>query len=176
VTTFRDDAPACAACGTVLAHVQTRLVCEACRGTLVATDELADMLNELSPADAGPLDGRLVPAAAPIRACPRCGEAMTSHALYGTAVQRCAAHGAWFDGGGLERALVGCTNEVARRAAAAGEPSKLHYVGAACASIASIVFGLGYGHPIYAIGGAILAIPVVVGVVSYRRPRPPRQR
>jgi ribosomal protein S27AE len=173
--TFRDDTQACASCGAVLAHVQARLFCQACGGTMVATDELAGMLNELSPADAGPLDGRLAPAAAPVRACPRCGEAMTPAVLYGVSVQRCAAHGAWFDGGGLEAALVGCTAAVEHRAAAAAEPSSLHYVGAAIASALSLTWGIGYGHLIPAIAGAILAIPVVVGAVERTRRRDRRR-
>jgi Zn-finger nucleic acid-binding protein len=167
---FRDDTLACPTCKAVLAHNQSRLVCQACGGTFVADAELAGMLDELSPDDAGPLARRLAPAAGPVRACPRCGEAMTAHALYGVPVQRCA-HGAWFDRGGLERALHGCTQLVAHRAETASRPSPVQLVACGVGAVAGTISGIVFEYWPYTVGGIVFGLAVAVTSLDRKRAR-----
>jgi hypothetical protein len=58
-----------------------------------------------APAEPRPL--ALEPAATgePALRCPRCVAEMTKHSLYGLTVDRCVAHGIWFDGTELQATL-----------------------------------------------------------------------
>jgi Zn-finger nucleic acid-binding protein len=49
------------------------------------------------------------------RRCPTCAVALAEARLFGVAVEHCAAHGVWFDGGELERSLHGAATTFYRR-------------------------------------------------------------
>ncbi len=93
--TFRDGRPRCPSCADdhALAEQRTHLVCEHCQGTLVPAAEVEDMLSSLL----------VEPFALPAgtdgdRTCPCCTAKLARLELFGIAVDRCAAHGVWFDG------------------------------------------------------------------------------
>lgn len=103
---FRDETPECRACGSGLSLVGPRWSCEQCGSVLVPAASVEEMMNELSPDDLRSIDERLVTLkGAATRACPRCPATMAVYALHGITVDRCVAHGIWFDTGELMAAL-----------------------------------------------------------------------
>ena len=110
---LRDEIADCPRCQRGLEVAGDRLVCAGCRGQLVTEAELqhlvAGMLTKLhadlrepqplpfADAERRPQD--------PDVTCPRCTTVMTRHLLYTLPVDRCSAHGVWFDGTELESAL-----------------------------------------------------------------------
>jgi Zn-finger nucleic acid-binding protein len=107
---LRDDIATCPACGQGLDASGRRLQCGRCQGVLVTEDELREMISEMTKrpgATAEPRPLALEPpdwVEAP-RTCPRCTTQMTKHRLYGMVVDRCEAHGIWFDAEELQGAL-----------------------------------------------------------------------
>ncbi len=103
--TFRDEHPRCPACGgdhalTPLPEATTRLGCARCRGVLVPTTEVEDMLSSLQ--------GEPFVLATGVggeRTCPCCTTKLATLDLFGIEVDRCAAHGVWFDGKELTSVL-----------------------------------------------------------------------
>jgi hypothetical protein len=79
---------------------------------LVTEDELRELIAEMqtkSPGDpAAPHALALEPAHLyeAVRTCPRCAARMTKHTLYEMQVDRCEAHGIWFDDQELQGALA----------------------------------------------------------------------
>jgi Zn-finger nucleic acid-binding protein len=108
---MRDDFAACPHCATGLDRSGQRLVCGTCRGVLVGEDELKRLIAEVAgesptvPAEIEDLALEPPRAYEPARGCPVCGAAMARHSLHHALVDRCAAHGVWFDGGELEAVL-----------------------------------------------------------------------
>lgn len=102
---YRDDRATCPACATALEAAGTRMTCSKCRGVLVPAAELDDMLHSMSPDDARGLDERLTAGTEAPRPCPRCAVPMDAVVLERVPVDRCQAHGIWFDGKELERVL-----------------------------------------------------------------------
>jgi Zn-finger nucleic acid-binding protein len=105
MSAHRDQLAACPSCGTGLDPQGARMICSACGGALVPDAQLEAMMNEMSPDDERPLERRLLPGAAAPRSCPRCTTAMTPHEMYGVTIDRCSAHGVWFDGEELATVL-----------------------------------------------------------------------
>lgn len=93
--TFRDAQLACPACARILLPQPggpTRLWCEDCRGVLIPTAEVEALIADLEKAPC------VLPAGEPgERQCPRCVARLARFTLYGTELDRCAAHGVWFD-------------------------------------------------------------------------------
>lgn len=82
-----------------------RLTCRTCTGAFVTETEVARLIGEIThsaPAPlafSAPLEGELV------RTCPRCLTRMDKHALHGIQLDRCEAHGLWFDPEEMQRIL-----------------------------------------------------------------------
>ena len=110
---FRDDFLTCPACAAPLREYQTRQVCDACDGMLLALADLAHAIHDLTSvvptfeyADEAP--GK--------RSCPRCRQAMTTCKLRVVldreiekprpVLDRCREHGLWFDGEELASVLA----------------------------------------------------------------------
>ena len=98
--TFRDDQPRCPSCADRALSPQpdhpTRLRCDGCKGMLVPTAELEDMIGQLvqepwSLADHARAEGE------PGRTCPRCVAKMQPLRVFSIALDRCTEHGVWFD-------------------------------------------------------------------------------
>jgi Zn-finger nucleic acid-binding protein len=78
-------------------------VCQACKGLWLTERKIADYIRVRCPGDSGELvfvegDGTALP-------CPVCSEPMAACFLEGVPVDRCDAHGVWFDVDELDRAL-----------------------------------------------------------------------
>lgn len=103
--TFRDGRPRCPSCADEHALVghptqPTRMQCEHCQGVLIPISEVEDMISEL---EGEPF---VLPAGAPgARTCARCAARLSKLDLYGIEVDRCDAHGVWFDGKELTAVL-----------------------------------------------------------------------
>ncbi len=109
---YRDPERPCPACGKPLRAYQQRLVCDACSGIMVSVADLAAAIEDLT---------SVVPELAwdharpSKRACPLCRAAMTACKIAidieGDVVHprpeldRCDAHGVWFDGEELAAVL-----------------------------------------------------------------------
>ena len=93
--TFRDAQLACPACARVLIPQPggpSRLWCEDCRGLLVPTTEVEALISDFKHAPF------TLPAGTPgERQCPRCVAKFVRFRLFGIELDRCAAHGVWFD-------------------------------------------------------------------------------
>jgi Zn-finger nucleic acid-binding protein len=104
----------CPHCRDPLDQYGDHWTCPRCSGAFVETPALEAMIAEMAHA---PYE-LPAPAAAPgTRACPVCGEPTWAQALEGRTVERCPAHGVWFERGAL--------SEVLARAAPATRPSWL---------------------------------------------------
>ena len=102
---YRDQHHNCPRCNHLLRTFNERLVCDACEGLMLAEDDLRNAVLELT----GFTPAFLFHDEAPgKRACPRCATAMTTARLSiqledtkptkpGPELDRCAAHGLWFD-------------------------------------------------------------------------------
>jgi Zn-finger nucleic acid-binding protein len=102
---FRDGRPRCPSCRDEHALVpqpeqRTRLHCEHCRGVLIPLAEVEDMLSTLQG------EPFVVPAGNPgTRTCACCTTTLATLALFEIEVDRCDAHGIWFDGKELTSVL-----------------------------------------------------------------------
>lgn len=94
--TFRDGRPRCPSCTdehALVPQLATRLGCEHCKGVLVPTAEIEDQLSQLR------IEPFTLPAGtAGDRTCPCCTTKLARLDLFGVEVDRCEAHGVWFDG------------------------------------------------------------------------------
>jgi Zn-finger nucleic acid-binding protein len=116
---LRDDLATCPACGRGLDANGQRLVCSACAGVLVPEDDLRAMLVEMQAGAAKEQETFELPFESmesyePPRRCARCPAQMTKHRLYGMLIDRCEAHGIWFDNTELQTALQTAGNEAPR--------------------------------------------------------------
>jgi Zn-finger nucleic acid-binding protein len=95
----------------------TRHGCAGCGGAWVDDVDLEQILLDLGGVPDEPL-GPPAPVVSP-RACPRCGEPMTSEHSYGdephVKIDLCAAHGAWFDKDELATVIEALSVEIAGR-------------------------------------------------------------
>jgi Zn-finger nucleic acid-binding protein len=85
-----------------LAFQQDRWTCEACKGAFVAGDTLVAMVMEMTQRywELPPLG-----ATPGVRRCPVCEAALVAEPMEGVPVDRCGAHGVWFDAGELATTL-----------------------------------------------------------------------
>lgn len=93
----------CPRCSTGLTTIGSLRVCLSCRGVWMTEAEIGARIRERCPGDSGALefvegDGTALP-------CPACSEPMAACYLEGVPVDRCVAHGVWFDVEELERTL-----------------------------------------------------------------------
>jgi Zn-finger nucleic acid-binding protein len=118
---MRDDIATCPSCGQGLDASGRRFYCGRCSGALVTEDELRELIADMAAGSAdgppGPRPLALEPppgADGPPRRCPRCPARMTKHLFYGMVVDRCEAHGIWFDDQELQGALERVGAEAAK--------------------------------------------------------------
>lgn len=111
--TYRDPVPpTCPRCNLALdPGGRGTLKCPECAGAFASDDVLREMLAELAEVLAHPPELVYGPYAKPAAlTCPRCIALMQPAELFTIPVDRCAAHGTWFDheelGSALERALL----------------------------------------------------------------------
>lgn len=134
----------------------SRLACEGCNGALVPEDDLRGLIAEASKlaiTDEVSGDYVLVPATTDeaARTCPRCTTTMTKHELRDITIDRCGAHGIWFDGDELARLLKEYGLDIARvHAAESSRTNPLIWV----AKVAVVLFVIG----LLALGVAALAL------------------
>ncbi len=104
---LRDSFPVCPRCTTALDLTPdgSRLGCSTCEGLLVGEPALLEIITELAgePQKKLPLEPSEIEN--PDALCPRCMTQMTKHWLYTIQVDRCPAHGIWFDGSELASVL-----------------------------------------------------------------------
>lgn len=87
---------------------------------LVTEAELRELISQMEVTTAQPemrereLALRPTQGAEPAIVCPRCTTRMTKHDLYGMLVDRCEAHGIWFDRSELETALANAGEEASK--------------------------------------------------------------
>lgn len=107
----RDEIAPCPRCGAGLDANGTRRVCGQCQGVLVPDSEVRAMIAEAMsfrgpvPEVAADLALETPATAEPSLTCPLCTSAMTKHTLHGIVIDRCVAHGLWFDGEELQHVL-----------------------------------------------------------------------
>lgn len=108
---MRDAFATCPRCDGGLDEKGTRLACAQCEGVLVPELEVMALVAEVRTFNAGEAV-EPVPLALEARAttdkplrCPRCLTTMAKHGLYDLTVDRCDAHGVWFDGAELQAVL-----------------------------------------------------------------------
>jgi Zn-finger nucleic acid-binding protein len=103
VSAYKDRQLACPSCKeAVLDYRGERWACDTCRGSFVENAALAAMVAEMinCPWELPPTAGK--PGE---RGCPVCGAAMRVELLEAVTIDRCAAHGVWFDDHELEDTL-----------------------------------------------------------------------
>lgn len=106
---YRQHAMACLVCGEALEARGPRLQCSTCGSALLPIAELERALSTMIPEGRPPMppvETFLTPSTGEPRHCPRCQHLMRPHALGPLAVDRCSAHGIWFDGDELAAALL----------------------------------------------------------------------
>lgn len=107
MSAYRDSFERCPRCAVELVDARSARACPQCRGLWLREAVLSEMVIAMLPP--GAAFGRLQFADVPQRdriACPSCGQAMELASLADVIVDRCAAHGVWFDTDELERALA----------------------------------------------------------------------
>jgi hypothetical protein len=103
VSAHKDRRLGCPACKeTALAYQGDRWVCATCAGSFVENAALEAMIIEMSQT---PWDPPAVSGAPGERACPICAAAMLVEVLEAVTIDRCGAHGVWFDDTELQAAL-----------------------------------------------------------------------
>lgn len=150
----RDEFPTCPRCATALDRRGERLVCTACHGLQLNEAEISQLVAEMlvetvsmfgwrdRVAEPQPL--ALEDRAGERLTCPQCVAAMEPRRLYGLDVDRCPAHGIWFDGEELEQALQAAAT-LGKRRSTVGEKVFAAVAGPAliAAYVLELVFGRG---------------------------------
>jgi Zn-finger nucleic acid-binding protein len=101
----RDAFPTCPDCAVALQTYGTRLGCDTCGGTLVTVAELLELLNSFDSKHPRSLDWPEIERPSR-RRCPCCEAIMIGVRMESVPVERCAAHGIWFDRGELAKVLA----------------------------------------------------------------------
>ncbi len=99
----------CPRCAQALEQDGAAAGCKACGGVWLEQARLVDMLREMRVEPTVPVFA--VRAGADRCACPTCGELMIAVSLEGVDLDRCAAHGVWFDAQELERTLQAAADD-----------------------------------------------------------------
>lgn len=110
---LRGEASSCPVCAErALDTDGERLTCGGCTGVFVTEAFVRRAIAEAERhgVQVAPIEHELAlhPATVvePARRCPRCMSDMAKHDLHGVIVDRCSAHGLWFDGEELQRVLA----------------------------------------------------------------------
>jgi len=107
LSSARDDHPICPHCDRALDEQPNKkqYTCGGCKGVLVEEQALIELVGTIvrTPPESLPFEPPKV--AEPFWTCPRCAAQMTKHVLFTIQVDRCEAHGVWFDGSELQRVL-----------------------------------------------------------------------
>jgi hypothetical protein len=103
VSAYKDRHLGCPVCkGVELDYRGERWACEACHGSFVESAALTAMVTDMIN---GPWELPIAAGERGERGCPVCGDAMRCEVLEAQAIDRCAAHGVWFDDHELQDAL-----------------------------------------------------------------------
>jgi len=103
---YRDGFERCPRCHVELADARSARGCRECGGLWLDEPTLAEMVQTMVPAEPlAPLVLAVLERAEPPLACPACGTAMRAVTFCGVPIDRCDAHGIWFDARELETAL-----------------------------------------------------------------------
>ena len=103
VSAYKDRRLGCPSCKEVaLAYAGDRWMCNTCSGSFVENAALTAMIVDMTQ---NPWELPGVEGARGDRACPVCEQAMNVEVLEAVTIDRCAAHGVWFDDKELETAL-----------------------------------------------------------------------
>lgn len=103
VSAYKGRTLTCPACREIaLAYAGERWACPSCAGSYVENAALVAMIADVASAPYELPDAQGEPGA---RACPICAERMLVEPLEGVTIDRCAAHGVWFDARELAAAL-----------------------------------------------------------------------
>lgn len=103
VSAHKERRLGCPACReTALAYAGDRWACPTCAGVFVETAALEAMISDVANR---PWNVPVVTGAPGERACPVCDAAMLVEVLEAVTIDRCAAHGVWFDDTELQAAL-----------------------------------------------------------------------
>ena len=112
---YREQPEICPACGATLRDYRGRLACDRCEGIMMSQDDLKAGIAQLVGIEPSLEIVREAPGK---RACPQCREAMTTcHirvmldeelAKPRPTLDRCSAHGLWFDGKELSAVFEKC--------------------------------------------------------------------
>jgi Zn-finger nucleic acid-binding protein len=114
MSVYRDEHERCPRCGTDLTQAGSVRACTSCRGMWVQEDILITMAaNMFAPPKRAPVP--LVPQTRQPLPCPSCREAMATWTLHAIAIDRCAAHGLWFDRDELQIVLRAIGDPTYRR-------------------------------------------------------------
>ena len=109
VSAHKDRRLGCPACKeTALSYQGDRWACSTCAGSFVETAALAGMITEMSHA---PWEAPAIAGAPGERCCPICNTKMVVEVLEAVTVDRCTAHGVWFDDTELQSALQHASGE-----------------------------------------------------------------
>ena len=109
VSAHKDRRLGCPSCKeTALAYQGDRWACATCAGAFVENAALAAMIVEMSQQ---PWDAPAVSGAPGDRACPICKTPMIVEVLEAVTIDRCGAHGVWFDDTELQAALHHASTE-----------------------------------------------------------------
>jgi hypothetical protein len=103
VSAYRDRRLGCPSCKEApLDYRGERWACDTCRGSFVENAALTAMVADMTSA---PWELPVVAGQPGDRGCPMCGAAMVVEVLEAVTIDRCTAHGVWFDDRELEDAL-----------------------------------------------------------------------
>jgi hypothetical protein len=103
VSAHKDRRLGCPSCKeTALDYEGDRWPCQTCAGAFVENEALAAMITEMSQK---PWEPPAISGGPGERACPICKALMIVEVLEAVTIDRCAAHGVWFDDTELQTAL-----------------------------------------------------------------------
>lgn len=102
---YRDEYEKCPRCNVELEDAGSVRACSQCRGQWVPYDVLMEMAGEMSRPNRPRMHAMRDEGRAALL-CPGCGKAMGTWKLRKVDIDRCEAHGVWFDKDELEAVLL----------------------------------------------------------------------
>lgn len=100
--TLRDQFATCPRCAIALDTTADRKTCGRCHGVFMTEAALVTIIADLVRHTRPALDFSPPHHDDPLRSCPECASRMSKHGLHDIEVDRCEAHGVWFDHGELQ--------------------------------------------------------------------------
>lgn len=106
---YRDEYERCPRCNLELVDAGSGRGCTQCQGIFIPEPVLREMANGMPTPPAPVVLGWEIELRVRIK-CPSCGELMEAQLLNRVPIDRCKAHGVWFDRGELQAVLVAFAN------------------------------------------------------------------